>query len=375
MVTILTCDAAVIGGGLVGSALCYELSRRGISVVLVDRHDPGRATDAGAGILSPATSPEEDPDWCRLALEAGDYYPALAAGLASDGPDDPGYGQCGLLSIAREAHEEAWFESAARLAAARAPGVVQEVGPDEARELFPPLGDVWRALHHPAAARVDGRRMAAALLAAAERRGVVRLPAGATGVRATGGRATAVVTTAGEVACGALVVAGGAWSPEMGAALGASLPIEPMKGQILHLALPAAPTGGWPIVQPVLGYYLVPWPDGRVACGGTMEAAAGFDHRPTASGAHQLLRECLRTAPGLADATLLEIRVGIRPVAADGHPVLGPVPGWANVHVATGHGTDGLLLGPYSAALVARSMTGEALDPVAAPFGAGRFAG
>jgi D-amino-acid dehydrogenase len=184
-----------------------------------------------------------------------------------------------------------------------------------------------------------------------------------------------VVTTAGEVACGALVVAGGAWSPEMGAALGASLPIEPMKGQILHLALPAVATGEWPIVQPVLGYYLVPWPDGRVACGGTMEAAAGFDHRPTASGAHELLRECLRTAPGLADATLLEIRVGLRPVAADGHPVLGPVPGWDNLHVATGHGTDGLLLGPYSAALVARSMTGEALDPAAVPFGAGRFAG
>ena len=115
MVSILTCDAAVIGGGLVGSALCYELASRGISVVLVDRHDPGRATDAGAGILSPATSPEEDPDWYRLAREAGDYYPGLAAGLAADGPDDPGYGPCGLLSIAREAHgshhresESAW---------------------------------------------------------------------------------------------------------------------------------------------------------------------------------------------------------------------------------------------------------------------------
>jgi len=75
-----------------------------------------------------------------------------------------------------------------------------------------------------------------------------------------------------------------------------------------------------------------------------------------------------RTAPGLADATLLEIRVGIRPVAVDGHPVLGPVPGRTNVHVATGYGTDRLLLGAYSAALVAGSMTDEVLDPVAAPF-------
>ena len=109
-------------------------------------------------------------------------------------------------------------------------------------------------------------------------------------------------------------------------------------------------------------------------------SVGGHDHRRGTGSAcaaavansagQQLIADGLdrRTAPGLADATLLEIRVGIRPVAVDGHPVLGPVPGRTNVHVATGYGTDRLLLGAYSAALVAGSMTDEVLDPVAAPF-------
>jgi D-amino-acid dehydrogenase len=140
--------------------------------------------------------------------------------------------------------------------------------------------------------------------------------------------------------------------------LGASIPVGPLKGQIVHLTLPDTDSRGWPIVQPVLGFYLVPWPDGRVACGGTMEAAAGFDHRPTADGLHQLLRECLRTAPGLAQATVTEVRVGLRPASVDGRPVVGRVPGWTNAWVATGHGAEGLLLGPFSARVMAGELVG-----------------
>jgi D-amino-acid dehydrogenase len=90
-----------------------------------------------------------------------------------------------------------------------------------------------------------------------------------------------------------------------------------------------------------------------------MEAAAGFDHRPTADGLLQLLRECLRTAPGLAQATVVEVRVGLRPASVDGLPVVGRVPGWSNAYVATGHGAEGLLLGPLSASVLAGLMVGN----------------
>ena len=112
-------------------------------------------------------------------------------------------------------------------------------------------------------------------------------------------------------------------------------------------------------MQPILNFYLVPWPGGRVACGGTFEADAGFDTRPTAGGVRDLLRECVAIAPGLAGATFAEVRVGLRPTSADDRPLLGPLPGFTNVHVCTGHGANGLLLGPYSAALVAAGIDGR----------------
>jgi len=171
------------------------------------------------------------------------------------------------------------------------------------------------------------------------------------------------------------VLAGGAWSGTGTGGLrtgwlrtgwlGTELPVSPTKGQIVHVVLPGdIQSTGWPIVQPILNFYLVPWPGGRVACGGTFEPEAGFDVRPTAAGVRDLLRECVTIAPGLAHATVLEVRVGLRPTSADDRPLLGPVPGLSNVHVCTGHGANGLLLGPYSAALVAAGVIEPASDAV-----------
>ena len=85
----------------------------------------------------------------------------------------------------------------------------------------------------------------------------------------------------------------------MGEWLGCPLPVGPTKGQIVHLGVDET-SGEWPIVQPLLSHYLVPWPGGRVACGGTFESGAGFSTTVTAAGLHELLRECLVVAPGLA---------------------------------------------------------------------------
>ncbi len=122
-----------------------------------------------------------------------------------------------------------------------------------------------------------------------------------------------------DLECGALLVAGGAWSAELGELLGCPLPIMPTKGQIVHLGT-TQDSDHWPIVQPLLTHYLVPWPGGRVACGGTFEAGAGFSATVTAAGLHELLRECLAVAPGLADAEYLYTRVGLRPTSTDDRP-------------------------------------------------------
>ena len=384
-VTPRTADVVVIGGGLVGSALGYELVAAGADVTLVDRHDVGRATDAGAGILSPETNQDPHPDAFAFGLAAACHYESLTRRLAEDGVPDTGFAVTGSVLVAQRPGDDAVMDQAVQLIHSRSPGLVHELGPREVARLFPPLAPVRRALFNPAARRVDGRTLNAGLRRAAVSRGLRVVSGGATiNTGRVTGTADGVTTHEGPIAAGAVIVAGGAWSAEVALALGTSLPVVPLKGQIVHLSLPDTDSSHWPIVQPVLGFYLVPWPDGRVACGGTMEAEAGFDHRPTADGLHQLLRECLRTAPGLAQAAVVETRVGSRPATPDGRPIIGRVTGWPNVFVATGHGAEGLLLGPYSALVVARMVLGQQdsaseesalVDNVLHSWGTDRFTG
>lgn len=352
-------DVVVVGGGLIGSALAYELVAAGADTVLVDRHHPGRATDAGAGILSPETTLDPSPEMFAFGRAAARHYPVLIERLAGDGVADAGFAVTGLLVVSERPGDDAVMEQAVALVRQRVPGVTEET-PGEAAERFPPLGPVRRALFNPWGRRVDGRTLNSALREAALSRGLRVVEGTATGIGAGGGKGTVTSVSTGDTAIptGAVVVAGGAWSARLGEHLGVDLPVSPLKGQIVHLTLPATDSRDWPVVQPVLGFYLVPWPGGRIACGGTMEAEAGFDHRPTADGLHQLLRGCLHTAPGLGSATVTEVRVGSRPSTPDSRPVLGPLPGWSNAFVATGHGAEGLLLGPYSARLVARQALG-----------------
>ena len=372
---------AVVGAGLVGLSLAYELACLGASVTVVDAGHPGRATDAGAGILSPLTSTETEATLWPFLRQAGDHYPALLGRLEADGADvaGTGYGRCGILSIGLRDHEDAWFAPYADLVLRRAPGEVVEMTPEEAGALFPPLGPVHRVLHAPGSARVDGRGMAAALRQAAATRGVEFVAGAVSGVVVASGRRVDALAVEGrpDVACAAVAVAGGAWTEAIGEWLDAKLPVGPTKGQIVHLGV-GADTGSWPIVQPLLTHYLVPWPGGRVACGGTFEAGARFSVDVTASGLQELLRECLTVAPGLDEARYLETRVGLRPTSADDRPVVGRVPGWDNAWVATGHGANGLLQGPFSARGLAHTIAGAALPgdeaPLPASFDPGRFA-
>ena len=167
--------------------------------------------------------------------------------------------------------------------AERAAGAT-EISAADARAMVPVLGDVVRALHHPAAARVDGRSICAALRRAAVQHGVDVREESVDDVRV--------------LAADVVVIVGGAWTDEIALQLGVTLPVGPLRGQIVHLGVSEHDTAPWPIVQPVFGYYMVPWADGRVAVGATVEDA-GSAAEVTAGGVHEVLRETLRVLPGL----------------------------------------------------------------------------
>ncbi|HTK14910.1 MAG TPA: FAD-dependent oxidoreductase, partial [Acidimicrobiia bacterium] len=176
-------DAVVVGGGIVGTATAYELGRSGARTLLVDRADPGRATAAGAGILSPETAKRDDPAWIELVLTAGRHYETLVPQL----DPDHGWARCGILQLATRTTDLPAWEWVAEHAAG-----ATEIGADDARSMVPVLGTVVRALHHPDAARVDGRMICGALRRGAERHGVEVRAASVDEVRA-GSRAAVVI--------------------------------------------------------------------------------------------------------------------------------------------------------------------------------------
>jgi D-amino-acid dehydrogenase len=374
-------DAIVIGGGVVGMSTAYHLVCAGAQTLLIDREDPGRATDAGAGILSPETNSRDPDAWFNFAVEAVGYYPTLIQHLQADQGGDTGYAQCGQLVVAVSEDEHEPFERAQRLITARqerrglpSAAELHSVSASEARELFPLLAPVYGALYYRRAARVDGRLLNWALRRAAEHRGLSMKRASVERLMIHNKTATAVVTDGETLSTAHMVIAGGAWSQAFGAQLGVEIPLAPQRGQIIHLDLPGADTTAWPMISAFRGHYMVPWPDHRVVVGATRENGTGFHPSTTAAGVHEVLSEALRVAPGLARAEMRDIRVGLRPLTADTMPVLGPVPGIHNVFLATGHGPTGLTLGPYSGKVVADMLLGKDLTVDISAFYVTRFA-
>jgi D-amino-acid dehydrogenase len=171
----------------------------------------------------------------------------------------------------------------------------------------------------------------------------------------------------------AVIIAGGTWSIDLEEQLGMRIPVEPQRGQIIHLDLPGGDTGSWPIVQGYFDHYLLTFRPNRVVMGATREVGSGSEVKMTAGGVHQVLNQGLGIAPGLMPATIAEIRIGLRPMSPDGLPIIGPAPGLANVYLCTGHGPSGLQLGPISGAAVASMVQGVAPEIDLSAFSPDRF--
>jgi D-amino-acid dehydrogenase len=335
-------DLVIVGGGVVGAAAAWRATHRGASVVLLDARDEGRATDAGAGIVSPETDIRDGGPTHLLSAAARRTYSELIATLEAEGHHDTGYARCGKLVVALDDEQAEWLGAYLKLlrdpATAAAPpeaATLYEITAADARTRFPPLADVTAAFMSDDAARVDGRRLEQALLASATDHGLTI--------------EHRRVAHLGDVpGADGVIVAGGAWSPSLVPALG----VRPQRGQILHLAVDDPTTEAWPVVAPLAHQYLLAFND-RVVVGATREDDTGFTPVLTAAGQREVLHHALTVAPGLAGARVIEWRVGLRPIAARGFPYLGAVPDLERVFVATGHGPTGLTWGPWSGAAVA----------------------
>jgi D-amino-acid dehydrogenase len=351
---------AVIGAGIVGSSSAFHLASSGQDVVLVDGADLGSATEAGAGIVCPWLRTSEHEQLRRLKFAAANYYPDLIGLLAGVGQENTGFEVVGGLAVGGS-HED-WPDIAAGVIRHRDEGQesigevrVLEVG--EPQAMFSPLRNDLAGVYVQGAGRVNGSLIRDSLRAGALALGA-RLVTGKVTLQQRKGEV--LVDVDGErLGADSAILAAGAWSAELAGQIGAVVPVVPERGQIVHLELPGIDTSQVPIVVPTgIFNYMLAFPASRILIGATRELGAGFDYRVTAEGLAEVLTEGLRLAPGLATATVVETRVGFRPVTRDGVPVFGAVPGTKNMVVATGTGPYGLTVGPYLGRLAAELVLG-----------------
>lgn len=353
---------AVIGAGMLGASTAYHLALAGHQVIVFDEGHPGKATLAGAGIVCPWATKADDESWYALYAAGARYYDQLIADLTARGESQVGYRKVGALVVADDPAE---FDAAAerlarRTAAAPETGGFQEISPEQARDHFPPLREDMKALFVPGGARVDARLLSAAMLRAAVAAGA-ELRSDLATLQLLNGRAILRDGRDQDVAVDQIVVAAGAWASRILAPLGLNHPVVPQRGQIVHLSLPGVDTSRWAVLLPMASHYLLAFDDSRVVIGATRENGTGFDYRVTAAGQHEVLSAGLHFAPGLANATILETRVGFRPAGPSITPILGRVEGIEGLVIGNGLGASGLTIGPLAGKLLASIAVGE--DP------------
>ena len=347
-------DVLIIGGGVIGLTTGYFLARAGARVQILDQNDFGRESSwAGAGIVQVGKPKRLSSPMVQLRAESAALFASLSDELRQQTGIDNGFVRCGGLDCGRT--EEQLLQ---RTRAGRDEEAACEVlDARQLSELEPAMSArLPGAVYFPDMAQVRNPRHMKALVAACVRLGVTMTPgAPVYSLQRQGSVIREARCQQGNLSAGKFLIAAGAWSGLLMDLIECPCPIRPVRGQIALLKVAS------PLFSRVINSgsrYLVPRPDGRILVGST-EEEAGFDKRTTAAAIQGLLELARDLVPSLSDSHLERCWAGLRPGTPDRRPYLGPVPGWDNLFVASGHFRSGIQLSPGTAKVITEALLGQ----------------
>ncbi|MFZ0952933.1 MAG: glycine oxidase ThiO, partial [Candidatus Sulfotelmatobacter sp.] len=347
-------DVIVIGGGIIGLSLSIELRRKGASVVIVERGEPGREASHAAGGMLVDCPTETLAALQPLATASARLYPEFVHELEVES---------GMKVDLRD-QGTILFPSAEHLSSPCLEGATL---PAPLVELEPALAVLNQPAFYLRERSVDPRAVAAAAMQTAKRRGVdISSGEEVIAINLSDGCVAGVITTKTSFHAPEVVNCAGAWSGQIAPY---AFPTRPVKGQMLCLLSPSRNLLEHVIRAP--GVYLIPRSDGRILVGATVEEV-GFDKRTNVETIQRLRRAAIAIVPELRNAKILEDWAGLRPGTPDALPILGPTatPGY---YAATGHFRDGILLAPITARVMAEVITGIDCSYDLTPFSPARF--
>lgn len=356
-------DVVIVGGGVIGLSLAWELTGQGRTVTVLDRQQTGReASWAGAGILPPGNLSGVRQPFDRLRALSVPLWDEWSAELQSQTGIDNGYRRCGGLtvSLAEESSAQYFEEWSSE-------GVELEMLDGEGLRNYEPAlsPQISEGFRLPGLGQVRNPWHLKALTAVCEQQGVnILREQPVEEIHQRDDRVTEVKTPAGRVAADQFCFTSGAWTANLLNSVGCRLPIVPVRGQIVlyHTARPLISH-----VVEVGKRYLVPREDGRLLVGST-EENAGFEKKTTQQGVAGLIQFAEDLLPALKTATVENSWAGLRPRSLSGTPFIGAVPGFENVFVAAGHFRAGLQTSPATAIVTRQLICGQETDLDLTPF-------
>ena len=345
-------DIVIIGGGVIGCAVAYYLTKEGADVSLLESSElAGGASGAATGMVGPpGESPHRGPlgDLCRASSS---LFPSLVPALREETGIDVQYQSAGMLLVAQTEERAQALRSVVRWQGEL--GLRLEwIEREPLRRLEPALSPaVIGAAYSPDQRHVNPGLLTQALArAAADRGAIVHQGVAVIGFLNCGNHVTAVRTSEGTMAADHLVLAAGPWTRALALKLGINVPTRPVRGQMLAYRSTLVRHIVSDIVSGEEGS-LTPKPGGFLYAGATVEDV-GFRPRTTRGGLAWLRRVARTLVPALRSADVASAWAALRPGSPDGLPIIGRLPDWENVFVATGHFRTGILLAPVTGKLV-----------------------
>ncbi len=341
-----TSEVAIVGGGAAGCAVAYYLAKSGVRATIIEREGiASQASGFSAGGLNPLQGAAIPGPLGPLAMESFQIHQDMWDQLQDESGVDFHPEIIAMVRVAFYESELPELEETLDIFEATADEGFSAywMSPEDLRDRDPRISrDIIQGLYTYGSAALDSQLYTVALSKAAEKLGATIRNGVATGLKKAGERVTGVLLEDGEIDCDRVVVATGPWSKEAGEWLGISIPVEPLKGEILRMELLGPPLGhdcSWG------GVSLYSRSDGLVWVGAT-EERRGFDQQPSESARKTLLQRAIIVMPAMAEAKLVKHTACLRPVTSDWLPIIGRAPGWDNVYVATGAGKKGILIAP-----------------------------
>ncbi|MGZ4133555.1 MAG: glycine oxidase ThiO [Tumebacillaceae bacterium] len=355
--SIAQTDTLIIGGGVIGCSIAYELAKRGCKPLVIDKDALGsQATSAGAGMLGAQVEMHQPGAMFELGLASRALFPELQQELLDIGGVDIELQTPGIFRVAVDEADRHDLLERQRWQQAHGQRAIWMEDEEMRRELGDLVSTTYGALYLPDDHQVRNPQLMHALSSSAKKLGARFMEQTAMiGFCTENGAVVGVKTINGEIRADRVIIAAGAWSGLLANQMGLDVPIFPVKGQSFFLNAYAPPT---PYTIFTHGCYILPKRNGQIYVGAT-EEEAGFDRRPNLGSLARLSSRATELMPKIGQLPFDKPIAGLRPGSADGLPFLGAVPGVAGLYVASGHFRNGVLLSAITGKVMAELLTGD----------------